>query len=187
MEGSTEAAVPRRRFLGLSAFTAMAGGLVAGYGTFAAFAGRFLYPAAPPMKGWMYVTELARLGPGESMLYRAPNGAPISVTRQGEGDKAEDFIALSTVCPHLGCQVHWESQNDRFFCPCHNGVFDPSGMGTSGPPKGQMLARYPLKAESGLLFIEVPTAVAATELGRREAHERAVAGGRRGSCTEDRA
>lgn len=160
----------------------MLGGLTAGYGTFAAFAGRFLYPAAPPSKGWMFVSELSRLGKGSSILYRAPSGAPISITRQGEGATEEDFAALSTVCPHLGCAVHWEPQNNRYFCPCHNGVFDPSGLGTSGPPEGQTLARYPLKIENGLLFIEVPTDVAKVELKRRRAHERATARAGKAPC-----
>ena len=68
-----------------------------------------------------------------------------------------DFVAFSSICPHLGCQVNWELQNDRFFCPCHNGVFDRDGNATGGPPAaaGQRLPRYPLKIENGLLFIEV--------------------------------
>jgi cytochrome b6-f complex iron-sulfur subunit len=173
--------VPRRGFLGISAALAMLGGLAAGYGTFGAFAARFLYPAGPAAKAWMYVIEVARLGEGQSFGYRAPNGASISVTRQGEGEKAEDFIALSTVCPHLGCQVHWESQNQRYFCPCHNGVFDPSGMGTEGPPKGQPLERYPLKVEGGLLFIEVPAGGRASATGSKADGHREVAGGCCGS------
>lgn len=164
----------RRGFLGWSAAMAMLGGLSAGYGTFAAFAGRFLYPAKPAEKGWMFVSEVERLEPGRSIIYRAPSGAPMSITRQGEGATAGDFVALSTVCPHLGCAVHWESQNNRYFCPCHNGVFDPSGLGTSGPPEGQRLEAYPLKIEDGLLFIEVKNDVANAGADRR-AKERAVA------------
>jgi Rieske Fe-S protein len=55
--------------------------------------------------------------------------------------------------------VHWEPGDDRFFCSCHNGVFDPQGKATSGPPavEEQDLARYELKIENGLLFIKVPT------------------------------
>jgi len=66
--------------------------------------------------------------------------------------------ALSSTCPHLGCQVRWEAQNDRFFCPCHNGVFDQSGVATAGPPgeAGQSLPKYELKVEDGLLHIAVP-------------------------------
>jgi hypothetical protein len=53
--------------------------------------------------------------------------------------------------------VHREPANNRYFCPCHNGVFDPAGVATSGPPAdaGQSLVEYPLKVERALLFIEV--------------------------------
>ena len=55
--------------------------------------------------------------------------------------------------------MHWEAHNNRFFCPCHNGAFDPAGKATAGPPAdaGQSLLRYPVKVEAGLLYILVPT------------------------------
>ncbi|HSF16912.1 MAG TPA: Rieske 2Fe-2S domain-containing protein [Vicinamibacteria bacterium] len=136
----------------------MGGGLVAAYGSLAAVAARFLYPARPAETGFLFVTDLASLGVGESLLYTTPNGATVNVTRKGAGGGIEDFLALSSVCPHLGCQVHWEPQNDRYFCPCHNGIFTPEGVGVGGPPgeAGQSLSQFPLKIENGLLFIEVP-------------------------------
>lgn len=137
---------------------ALVGGLVASYGTLAAFMGRFLYPARDTARGWLFVAEVDRLKPGDSLVYRAPSGATVNIARQGQGTMAEDFIALSSTCPHLGCQVHWEAQNDRFFCPCHNGIFTPSGEAIGGPPAeaNQSLPRFPLKVEQDLLYIEVP-------------------------------
>jgi Rieske Fe-S protein len=136
----------------------MGGGLVAAYGNLAAVMARFLYPARPAERGFIYVTDLVSLEAGESLLYTTPSGATVNVTRRGAGDSLEDFLALSSVCPHLGCQVHWEPQNDRFFCPCHNGVFTPEGVAIDGPPAdaGQSLSQFPLKVENGLLFMEVP-------------------------------
>jgi cytochrome b6-f complex iron-sulfur subunit len=155
----TEAGTTGRRgfFSRLSSF-AMIGGLVAGYGGFAAIIGRYLYPARPQAKGWLYVIEASRMGLGDSIVFRTPAGATAAIARQGKLGDASDFVALSSVCPHLGCQVHWEAQNDRFFCPCHSGTFDPSGKATGGPPydAGQSLLRYPLELRDGLLFIEVP-------------------------------
>jgi cytochrome b6-f complex iron-sulfur subunit len=148
----------RRTFSGRLAFGAMVGGLAAGYGGMGAVAARYLFPAKPADRRWMFVTELARLKVGESLLYTAPNGAPINIARKSGAGTAEDFIALSSTCPHLGCRVHWEAQKKRFFCPCHNGIFDPSGKGIGGPPgdAGQNLPRYPLQIENGLLMIKVP-------------------------------
>ncbi|HEX9732357.1 MAG TPA: Rieske (2Fe-2S) protein [Thermoanaerobaculia bacterium] len=164
----------RRPLLSWLSTLAMVGGVGAAYATLAAFMGRFLYPARPARRGWMYVTEADDVPSGGSIVFRTPAGATVNVARRGGGRSAEDFVALSSVCPHLGCQVHWEGHNDRFFCPCHNGVFDPDGIATGGPPgeAGQRLSRYPLKVESGLVFIELPLAVIARGDGRVEAPPR---------------
>ena len=148
-------AVNRRHFMESSA---MAGGLAAGYGTLGVMAIRFLHADGDGSVGWQFVCRIDDLSTGESLPYTTPSGAKIVVARQSDGHTSEDFIALSSVCPHLGCSVHWESQNDRFFCPCHNGAFDARGNATEGPPAaaGQQLTRFPLQVESGLLFIEVP-------------------------------
>lgn len=148
----------RRGFLARASSVAMGASLACSYGAFAAMAGRFLYPARPPLKAWLFVADVARFARGASMSYTAPDGATIAIARQGEVGKVEDFIALSSTCPHLGCKVHWEGQNQRFFCPCHNGAFDPAGKAIAGPPMeaGQSLGRYPLRIDSGLLYIEVP-------------------------------
>ena len=137
---------------------AMAGGLVGGYGAFTAIAARFLYPARTRETLWQFVAEVDGIAVGESIRYRGPSGETINVARRGRTGAAADFIALSSTCPHLGCQVRWEAQNNRFFCPCHNGIFEPSGKAVGGPPgdAGQSLPRYELKVERGLLHIAVP-------------------------------
>jgi len=161
------ASAGRRKFLTTFSTAAMTAGLAGGYGGFALIAGRFLYPARPPEVRWQFVTATDRLREGESLLYRAPSGETINVTRQGRNGDASDFIALSSTCPHLGCQVHWQAQHERFFCPCHNGTFDPQGRGTGGPPgdAGQSLPRYPIRVEEGRLFIEVPVETLASADG----------------------
>jgi nitrite reductase/ring-hydroxylating ferredoxin subunit len=149
----------RREFLGKASRGAMAAGLMGGYGGLGAIALRYLYPARPDELAWQYVAQVDAMEVGEALLYQGPSGETINIARQGRDGGDGDFVALSSTCPHLGCQVRWEAQNDRFFCPCHNGVFDPSGKGIGGPPgdAGQSLAQYPLKVEGGLLHIAVPT------------------------------
>lgn len=166
---------PRRVFLKTVGRVAMVGGLAASYGTCAVMSGRFLYPAQEQPRAWQLVTEVARIPTGEAYEYRAPNGAPINIARRTGKDVADsgasEFIALSSNCPHLGCQVHWQSSEKRFFCPCHNGVFTPEGKAVSGPPAeaGQNLDRYPLQVDSGLLYILVPMVGAATASATRAA------------------
>jgi Rieske Fe-S protein len=163
----------RRDFLLTTAI--MGAGLAASYGALALMAGRFLYPARGEPKAWLYLAEAGRMAAGDSFIYRAPDGASIAVARVGSSGQTDDFLALSSVCPHLGCQVHWEAQNNRFFCPCHNGAFDPTGKATAGPPAaaGQSLSRYPLKLEEGLLYIEVPIGGAAAARSPESAGGRA--------------
>ncbi len=148
----------RRDFLKNASRVAMTAGLVGGYGGFVLVAGRYLYPASSGDVMWQFVAEVAGIEVGEAVRYRGPSGEAINITRRSREGNADDFIALSSTCPHLGCQVRWEAQNNRFFCPCHNGVFDPSGRAIAGPPgeAGQSLGRYELKVENGLLLIAVP-------------------------------
>jgi Rieske Fe-S protein len=170
----------RRGFLAAASTAAMAAGLAGGYGAFAAIAGRFLYPARPEDRGWQFVIEEAQVAIGDSLHYRTPAGENVNITRKERNGVAGDFIALSSTCPHLGCQVHWEGQNNRYFCPCHNGVFDPNGVATAGPPgeAGQSLPRYQLKIEKGLLYIEVGfgSLTASHEGELVEARDRSAAG-----------
>jgi cytochrome b6-f complex iron-sulfur subunit len=148
----------RRTFLSKASSLAMAGGLVGGYGALAVVAGKFLYPNQPRKLAWIFVAESTRLKLNDTISFQTPAGQRVLITRRAEQGTVDDFLALSTVCPHLGCQVHWEPQNRRFFCPCHNGAFDPSGRATEGPPAdaGQSLPTFPLKLENGLIFIQVP-------------------------------
>jgi Rieske Fe-S protein len=144
----------------------MAGGLALGYGMFFRCAGEYLYPSDEGT-AWMFVSNVAGLAPGQALSFVSPTGVPVVITRRGREQEAggeeheataEDFLALSSVCPHLGCRVHWEPQNDRFFCPCHLGTFDPEGRPTGGPPlaDNQALPDYPLRVENGLLYINMP-------------------------------
>jgi cytochrome b6-f complex iron-sulfur subunit len=150
--------IDRRTFAERLGFGAMAGGLAASYGTFGWFALRYLFPAGGQAQRWVYVADLRRIEGKDAVAFVAPNGATINIARMGHTGAASDFVALSSTCPHLGCQVHWEAQNKRFFCPCHNGVFDAQGKGISGPPGDakQHLPRYPIKIENGLLYLAVP-------------------------------
>ena len=148
----------RRSFLARAVQWFMFTGLAAGYGACAAMGGRYLFPASRRVRRWQFLARADALAPGDSFLYRAPTGERIAVARRGESGSPEDFVALSSTCPHLGCQVHWQSSAKRFLCPCHNGAFDPEGRSVAGPPfeAGQSLPRYPLRIEDGVLFIEVP-------------------------------
>ncbi|MBI3407808.1 MAG: ubiquinol-cytochrome c reductase iron-sulfur subunit [Planctomycetes bacterium] len=149
----------RRSFLSKVSTLTMAGGLIAGYGAFAGMALRLLYPSHGRKVSWVFVGEAEKIRLNDAIRLQTPTGQAVTITRLKQDGTADDFLALSTTCPHLGCQVHWEPQHNRFFCPCHNGAFDPTGKATEGPPAAarQELAHFPLRIDNGLIFIQVPT------------------------------
>lgn len=67
-------------------------------------------------------------------------------------DDGRDFIALSNVCTHLGCRVRWITDQELYFCPCHNATYDKLGLVLSGPPP-RPLDRYETKVEDDQLYI----------------------------------
>jgi cytochrome b6-f complex iron-sulfur subunit len=44
-----------------------------------------------------------------------------------------ELLAISSRCPHLGCSVIWEPEDERFICPCHASSFDLYGNFESRP------------------------------------------------------
>lgn len=59
-----------------------------------------------------------RVAVGSAWLRRGPDGK---------------VVALSGICPHLGCAIGFDGQ--RFRCPCHKSSFAASGERESGPAK----------------------------------------------------
>ena len=156
--GSHPTVEPSTERTSLASGALMIAGLLGGYGLFTWIGARFLLPASTGRVKQLFVIGVNDLAVGGTVLYRTPDGRTVNITRRDTTGRADDFIALSSTCPHLGCQVRWEGQNNRYFCPCHNGTFDPSGKATGGPPgdAGLSLPRYTVAVQQGLLYIEVP-------------------------------
>ena len=68
-------------------------------------------------------------------------------------ENGQDYTVLSNVCTHLGCRVRWIADDERFHCPCHNGVFAKDGTVVSGPPP-RPLDHFENKVEDGILYIK---------------------------------
>jgi menaquinol-cytochrome c reductase iron-sulfur subunit len=80
-------------------------------------------------------------------------GKTTAYVRKGDpqlGEKADEFIAISTRCAHLGCPVRWVTPAKRFVCPCHGGVYDYQGRVTGGPPP-RPLDRFVTRVQNGLV------------------------------------
>lgn len=63
-----------------------------------------------------------------------------------------ELVALSTVCPHLGCGIDYEAAQRKFYCACHKTWFARTGEVEDGPsPRG--MDALELKREEKLVSI----------------------------------
>ncbi len=67
-------------------------------------------------------------------------------------ENADEFVAFSVNCAHLGCPVRWMSQANLFMCPCHGGVYYADGSVAAGPPP-HGLTRYPVRVRGDKIEI----------------------------------
>jgi cytochrome b6-f complex iron-sulfur subunit len=64
------------------------------------------------------------------------------------------FLALSLICPHLGCSVLWDETKKQFDCPCHSSAFDRLGVVLSSPAP-RPLDYFPVILEEGKVKVDV--------------------------------
>jgi len=62
----------------------------------------------------------------------------------------DKLVALSAVCPHLGCAIGWDAGAGNFLCPCHDSRFSPEGGKLTGPSERDM-DELPLEVKDGRL------------------------------------
>lgn len=143
----------RRTFMSRALSGAVLCGLAGSGGVASGFVVKYLYPRPGlTRKRLVYLAPLADLVPGKARSYTLPSGESAVVTNTGEA-----VVALSDVCPHLGCKVRWEEAERGFLCPCHGGLFSKEGKALRGPPaeEGKDLRRYAVQGVGDHLFIEV--------------------------------
>ena len=72
--------------------------------------------------------KLSELKPGDSAIVDA-EGETFAAWRAPDGE----LFAVSSVCTHVGCKVHWNSMETSWDCPCHGSRFRPDGTVIEGP------------------------------------------------------
>ena len=72
--------------------------------------------------------HLASLAPGDSAHVEA-EGEAFAAWRSPDGE----LFAVSPICTHLGCKVHWNSVETSWDCPCHGSRFRVDGTVIEGP------------------------------------------------------
>jgi cytochrome b6-f complex iron-sulfur subunit len=95
------------------------------------------------------VGMLGELRIGEARLIRH-GVTPFYVIRVSENR----VIALSAVCTHVRCILHYDRDRHGLVCPCHDGRFDLNGNVLSGPPP-RALPNYEVSVRAGEVFVRV--------------------------------
>jgi nitrite reductase/ring-hydroxylating ferredoxin subunit len=80
--------------------------------------------------------------PQQFVVYSAVSDAWTRATNQRVGsvflsrtdaDGKSTVTAFTATCPHLGCAVEFNANEDRFQCPCHESGFGTDGKKLFGP------------------------------------------------------
>lgn len=136
----------RRRWLGLTAFAALAAAGVSLWRTFRPAPARKRVPRGARM----VVRGGSEIGAGDSLDFEL-GGCPALLVR-GEDGRLRAFEAT---CTHLGCTVRWRQDLRAIACPCHAGRFDVDGRPTGGPPK-VALDRLLVEESGGRAVVRAP-------------------------------
>lgn len=81
------------------------------------------------------ITVEPRIGQtGKTTVYVRKRNPQIDTEELPKGFEAEEYVAISTRCMHLGCPVRYVAAAQRFICPCHGGVYNVRGEVDGGPP-----------------------------------------------------
>ena len=93
------------------------GALVISIGLFIKNSFTYLLPERKQKTYHKYlVSKVGEIAPGQAKEIKLA-GKPVFVTNLDN-----EYKVFSGVCTHIGCIVHWEEQNQRFYCPCHQGI-----------------------------------------------------------------
>ncbi|MCE9669622.1 FAD-dependent oxidoreductase [Myxococcus stipitatus] len=80
--------------------------------------------------------HLSDVAPGEAKVLEV-EGQKVAVYREPDGTAH----AVSPVCTHLGCHVHWNGAERSWDCPCHGARYSPTGKVLNGPAMKDLPSR----------------------------------------------
>jgi Rieske Fe-S protein len=92
------------------------------------------------------VVALDQLSPGQAR-YAEYRGQQVILMTGKNGP-----LVFSASCPHLGCNVAWDSGDGVFRCPCHGAMFNAEGQVIRGPVAAP-LRRIPCEVKDGKIII----------------------------------
>jgi len=95
------------------------------------------------------IARIAEIPHDEAVYFHYPGPEDQAMLLRLESGR---FVAYSQTCTHLSCSVYFQKEQNRLFCPCHEGVFDTrTGQPIAGPPV-RPLSRITLQANGDKLY-----------------------------------
>lgn len=116
-----------------------------------------LYPVVkyiiPPVKkikivNSMTVGKASEVPAGTGKIFQFNDDKVIVVNHGG------NITAVSAVCTHLGCLVHWDEAANMIACPCHGARYKQDGEIISGP-QPRPLKQYKAKIEGDNIVVSI--------------------------------
>ncbi len=128
---------------------AIIGTLLVAIGMFFRNLWEYIYPPKEKKKYHKYlVAKIDSVPVGKAKEIKLGK-TPVFVVHLPDG-----YRVFSGICTHLGCIVRWEEEKQRFFCPCHKGIYDKTGKVIGGPPP-RPLDQYKVEVDKNLVYIYV--------------------------------
>jgi thiosulfate dehydrogenase (quinone) large subunit len=87
---------------------------------------------------------------GQSATFTVPGTSdPGLVIQEAKGE----FVAYNAVCPHAGCTVAYQANNNIIQCPCHGSQFQVSTGDVIVGPAERGLTVVPISVKDGQLYV----------------------------------
>lgn len=136
--------VSRREFFKF--MTLASGGLALGSGAMAVWS---KIPREALVFERAEIAKVAELAPGTSKAFNYPRPKDLCILVHTEDGQ---YRAYSRRCTHLSCPVEWQPEQERLYCPCHNGAFSVrDGSVLQGPPP-RPLPEVILEVRDGAIY-----------------------------------
>lgn len=102
------------------------------------------------IKDWQKVASKADLDGKKQLLQESSTVGKVLLVQTSTAD---NLIAVDPTCTHAGCPVDWDSDRQKFVCPCHQSEFATDGRATKAPAR-EPLVVYDTKVEGDDIFIK---------------------------------
>jgi nitrite reductase/ring-hydroxylating ferredoxin subunit len=95
------------------------------------------------------IARASQVSEGQAVYFNYPEPDAQAMLLRLPGGR---FVAYSQRCTHLSCAVYYQPDQQRLYCPCHEGVFSPeTGDPVAGPPQ-RRLEQIALRQDGDVLY-----------------------------------